>query len=27
MTPNALLAALRVVATFEEYKAAIEKIT
>jgi len=26
MTPNALLAALRVVATFEEYKAAVEKI-
>lgn len=26
MTPNTLLAALRVVATFEEYKAAVEKI-
>ena len=26
MTPNALLAALRVVATYEEYKAAVEKI-
>lgn len=26
MTPNALLAALRVVATFEEYKAAVSKI-